>query len=128
MEDTPFIQFGRAKQSGPKISHGDALVIPVSLANYEVGRIFIDWKLRRHTLWTSIRSNAARGHPLEKSERFFVWVRGRGGPSSRYDPISSDVRNWGYPKNLHVEIFGGRRTLSAYNVILGRPTFNASKQ
>ncbi|KAL0434512.1 UNVERIFIED_CONTAM: hypothetical protein Slati_2785500 [Sesamum latifolium] len=42
MEDTPIIQFGRAERSGPKNSHNDALVITALLANYEVGRIFID--------------------------------------------------------------------------------------
>ncbi|KAL0406018.1 UNVERIFIED_CONTAM: hypothetical protein Slati_3915700 [Sesamum latifolium] len=42
MEDTPFIQFGRAERSGPRTSHNDALVITAVLADYEVGRIFID--------------------------------------------------------------------------------------
>ncbi|KAL0445524.1 UNVERIFIED_CONTAM: hypothetical protein Slati_1680300 [Sesamum latifolium] len=42
MEDTPLIQFGRAEWSGLRTSHNDALVITVVLANYEVGRIFID--------------------------------------------------------------------------------------
>ncbi|KAL0417083.1 UNVERIFIED_CONTAM: hypothetical protein Slati_3540200 [Sesamum latifolium] len=42
MEDTPLIQFGRAKRSGPQTIHNDALVITAILANYEVGRIFID--------------------------------------------------------------------------------------
>ncbi|KAL0420240.1 UNVERIFIED_CONTAM: hypothetical protein Slati_3046900 [Sesamum latifolium] len=42
MEDTTLIQFGRAEQSGPRTSHNDALVITAVLANYEVGRIFID--------------------------------------------------------------------------------------
>ncbi|KAL0411269.1 UNVERIFIED_CONTAM: hypothetical protein Slati_3716600 [Sesamum latifolium] len=41
-EDTPLIQFGRAERSGPKISHNDILVITALLANYEVGRIFIE--------------------------------------------------------------------------------------
>ncbi|KAL0462914.1 UNVERIFIED_CONTAM: hypothetical protein Slati_0179000 [Sesamum latifolium] len=94
MEDTPLIQFGRAKQSRPKTSHNDALVIMALLANYEVHfYLHIFRKLHRHTLWRSI------------------WVRGRGGPSSGYDPTSSDSRNWDYPKNLHAEIFGGRRAI-----------------
>ncbi|KAL0446000.1 UNVERIFIED_CONTAM: hypothetical protein Slati_1727900 [Sesamum latifolium] len=42
MEDTPLIQFGWAERSGPQTSHNDALVITATLANYEVGRIFID--------------------------------------------------------------------------------------
>ncbi|KAL0414931.1 UNVERIFIED_CONTAM: hypothetical protein Slati_3325000 [Sesamum latifolium] len=42
MEDAPLIQFGRAERSGPQTMHNDALVITAILANYEVGRIFID--------------------------------------------------------------------------------------
>ncbi|KAL0439146.1 UNVERIFIED_CONTAM: hypothetical protein Slati_2397600 [Sesamum latifolium] len=42
IEDAPLIQFGQAERSGPKTSHNDALVITASLANYEVGCIFID--------------------------------------------------------------------------------------
>ncbi|KAL0401325.1 UNVERIFIED_CONTAM: Retrovirus-related Pol polyprotein from transposon RE1 [Sesamum latifolium] len=41
-EDTPIIQFEKAEHSGPKNSYNDALVISALLANYEVGRIFID--------------------------------------------------------------------------------------
>ncbi|KAL0405974.1 UNVERIFIED_CONTAM: hypothetical protein Slati_3911300 [Sesamum latifolium] len=37
MEDAPLIQL-----DGPRTSHNDALVITALLANYEVGRIFID--------------------------------------------------------------------------------------
>ncbi|KAL0463123.1 UNVERIFIED_CONTAM: hypothetical protein Slati_0199900 [Sesamum latifolium] len=42
MEDAPLIQFGRAERSGRQTMHNDALVITAILANYEVGRIFID--------------------------------------------------------------------------------------
>ncbi|KAL0446596.1 UNVERIFIED_CONTAM: hypothetical protein Slati_1787500 [Sesamum latifolium] len=42
MEDAPLIQFERAEKSGPQTMHNDALVITAILANYEVGRIFID--------------------------------------------------------------------------------------
>ncbi|KAL0373475.1 UNVERIFIED_CONTAM: Transposon Ty3-G Gag-Pol polyprotein [Sesamum radiatum] len=42
MEGVPLIQFGRAKRLGPQTVHNDALVITAILANYEVGRIFID--------------------------------------------------------------------------------------
>ncbi|KAL0439060.1 UNVERIFIED_CONTAM: hypothetical protein Slati_2389000, partial [Sesamum latifolium] len=42
MEDAPIIQFGRAERSGPQTTHNDALVITATIANYEVGRIFID--------------------------------------------------------------------------------------
>ncbi|KAL0462221.1 UNVERIFIED_CONTAM: hypothetical protein Slati_0109700 [Sesamum latifolium] len=42
MQDAPIIQFGRAERSGPQTTHNDALVIKATIANYEVGRIFID--------------------------------------------------------------------------------------
>ncbi|KAL0443847.1 UNVERIFIED_CONTAM: hypothetical protein Slati_2107400, partial [Sesamum latifolium] len=35
-------QFGRAERSGPQTTHNDALVITAMIANYKVGRIFID--------------------------------------------------------------------------------------
>ncbi|KAL0386118.1 UNVERIFIED_CONTAM: Transposon Ty3-G Gag-Pol polyprotein [Sesamum radiatum] len=44
MEDAPIIQFGKAERSGPQSAHNDALVITALLANYEVERIFIDFK------------------------------------------------------------------------------------
>ncbi|KAL0386004.1 UNVERIFIED_CONTAM: hypothetical protein Sradi_2994700 [Sesamum radiatum] len=42
VEDALIIQFGRAERSGPQTIHNDALVITAMIANYEVGRIFID--------------------------------------------------------------------------------------
>ncbi|KAL0431407.1 UNVERIFIED_CONTAM: Retrovirus-related Pol polyprotein from transposon [Sesamum radiatum] len=42
MEDVPIIQFGRAERLGHQTIHNVALVITAILANYEVGRIFID--------------------------------------------------------------------------------------
>ncbi|KAL0420831.1 UNVERIFIED_CONTAM: hypothetical protein Slati_3106000 [Sesamum latifolium] len=41
-EDTPILQFGKIEHSGPKNYDNDALVITALLANYEIGRIFID--------------------------------------------------------------------------------------
>ncbi|KAL0407963.1 UNVERIFIED_CONTAM: hypothetical protein Sradi_1730700 [Sesamum radiatum] len=41
-EDMPIIQFGRAKHSGPKSPHNDALVITALLRNFQVRLIFID--------------------------------------------------------------------------------------
>ncbi|KAL0427160.1 UNVERIFIED_CONTAM: hypothetical protein Slati_2890800 [Sesamum latifolium] len=42
MEDAPIIQFERAERSGPQTTHNNALVITATIANYEVGCIFID--------------------------------------------------------------------------------------
>ncbi|KAL0294039.1 UNVERIFIED_CONTAM: hypothetical protein Sradi_6906000 [Sesamum radiatum] len=43
VEDAPIIQFGRAERSGPQTIHNDAMVITAMIANYEIGRIFIDF-------------------------------------------------------------------------------------
>ncbi|KAL0373358.1 UNVERIFIED_CONTAM: hypothetical protein Sradi_3251500 [Sesamum radiatum] len=42
VENAPVIQFGRVERLGPQTIHNDALVITAMIANYEVGRIFID--------------------------------------------------------------------------------------
>ncbi|KAL0412216.1 UNVERIFIED_CONTAM: hypothetical protein Slati_3811300 [Sesamum latifolium] len=42
LEEIPIIQFAGVERSGPKTPHYDAPVITILLANYEVGRIFID--------------------------------------------------------------------------------------
>ncbi|KAL0383179.1 UNVERIFIED_CONTAM: hypothetical protein Scaly_0605200 [Sesamum calycinum] len=41
-KDTPVIQFGQEEQREPRTLGNDALAITTLLANYEVGRIFID--------------------------------------------------------------------------------------
>ncbi|KAL0416874.1 UNVERIFIED_CONTAM: hypothetical protein Slati_3519300 [Sesamum latifolium] len=55
MEDAPLIQFGRAERSGPQTMHNDALVITAILANYEVGRIFIDSGSSADILFTGMQ-------------------------------------------------------------------------
>ncbi|KAL0295096.1 UNVERIFIED_CONTAM: hypothetical protein Sradi_6853100 [Sesamum radiatum] len=42
VEDAPIIQFGRAERLGPQTIHNNALVVRPMIANYQVGRIFID--------------------------------------------------------------------------------------
>ncbi|KAL0391487.1 UNVERIFIED_CONTAM: hypothetical protein Slati_4533800 [Sesamum latifolium] len=67
MEDTPIIQFGRAEHSGPRNSHNDALVIMTLLANYEVGRIFIDSRSSADILFADAYDQMQLGDiPLEK--------------------------------------------------------------
>ncbi|KAL0462885.1 UNVERIFIED_CONTAM: hypothetical protein Slati_0176100 [Sesamum latifolium] len=67
MEDAPLIQFGRAEQSGPKTSHNDALVITALLANYKVGRIFIDSGSSTDILFRKAYDQMQLGDiPLEK--------------------------------------------------------------
>ncbi|KAL0394308.1 UNVERIFIED_CONTAM: hypothetical protein Slati_4397000 [Sesamum latifolium] len=67
MENAPIIQFERAERSGPKNSHNDALVIMALLANYEVGRIFIDSGSSTNILFGEAYDQMQLGDiPLEK--------------------------------------------------------------
>ncbi|KAL0394415.1 UNVERIFIED_CONTAM: hypothetical protein Slati_4407700 [Sesamum latifolium] len=67
MEDNPLIQFGRAEQIGPKTSHSDTLVITTLLANYEAGRIFIDFGSSADILFAEAYNQMQLGDiPLEK--------------------------------------------------------------
>ncbi|KAL0447907.1 UNVERIFIED_CONTAM: hypothetical protein Slati_1918600 [Sesamum latifolium] len=67
MEDAPIIQFKRVECSGPKHSHNDALVITALLANYEIGRIFIDSESSVDILFGEAYDQMQLGDiPLEK--------------------------------------------------------------
>ncbi|KAL0448850.1 UNVERIFIED_CONTAM: hypothetical protein Slati_1441400 [Sesamum latifolium] len=94
----PLIQFGRAEQSGPRTSHNDALVITVVLANYEVGRIFVD---------SGSSADILFGEAYDQMQ-----IR-------RCFPGEGATRKTCMLKFLVVDV------PSAYNVILGRPTLNA---
>ncbi|KAL0394691.1 UNVERIFIED_CONTAM: hypothetical protein Slati_4435300 [Sesamum latifolium] len=109
MEDAPLIQFGNAERSGSKTSHNDALVITALLANYEVGRIFINSGSSADILFGGggIRPNAARRPPSGRSKYLPVWIRQGGIPSRMHDCASSDIGSKDYAKDLHVEIFCG---------------------
>ncbi|KAL0444789.1 UNVERIFIED_CONTAM: hypothetical protein Slati_2201600 [Sesamum latifolium] len=98
MEDAPLIQFGRAKRSRPKTSHNDALVVTALLANYEVGRIFIDSGSSADILFGEEYDQMQLGDiSLEKVNTSLTCML----------------------KFLVIDV------PSAYNVILGRPTLNA---
>ncbi|KAL0440512.1 UNVERIFIED_CONTAM: hypothetical protein Slati_2534200 [Sesamum latifolium] len=121
MEDAPIIQFGRAERSGPQTTHNDVLVITATIANYEVGRIFID--SGRHTFRRSIRSNAAKRRLAGKSKHLAIRVRRRSRAPTRHGLAPSDdgertTRKTCLLKFLVVDV------PSAYNVILGRPMLN----
>ncbi|KAL0355483.1 UNVERIFIED_CONTAM: hypothetical protein Sradi_3995200 [Sesamum radiatum] len=67
MKDALIIQFGRAERSGPQTIHNDALVITAMLANYEVGRIFIDSGSSADILFGEAYDQMQLGNvPLEK--------------------------------------------------------------
>ncbi|KAL0411282.1 UNVERIFIED_CONTAM: hypothetical protein Slati_3717900 [Sesamum latifolium] len=84
MEDTPLIQFGRAERSEPQTSHNDALVITAVLADYEVGRIFIDSGSSADILFER--------RMIKCSWATFPWRRN-------------------YPEDLYAEISSSRRAL-----------------
>ncbi|KAL0428193.1 UNVERIFIED_CONTAM: Transposon Ty3-G Gag-Pol polyprotein [Sesamum latifolium] len=125
MEDAPLIQFGRAERSGPKISHNDALVITDLLANYEVGRIFIDFGSSADILFEEAYDQMQLGdNSLEKVNTSLYGFAGevvhpRGMVSLPLTLGAGVARRTCMLKFLVVDV------PSAYNVILGRPTLNA---
>ncbi|KAL0434516.1 UNVERIFIED_CONTAM: hypothetical protein Slati_2785900 [Sesamum latifolium] len=124
-EDAPIIQFGKVEHSGPKSSHNDALVITALLANYKVGRIFINSGSSADILFGDAYDQMQLGDiPLETVN------------TSLYDFAGEVVHPRGVVSlPLTLGIGHTRRTcilkflivdvLSAYNVILGRSTLNA---
>ncbi|KAL0412078.1 UNVERIFIED_CONTAM: hypothetical protein Slati_3797500 [Sesamum latifolium] len=124
MEDAPIIQFGRAERSGPKTIHNDALVITAMIANYEVGRIFIDsgalqaYVLEKHTIKCS--QETSRWKKVNTSLYGFAGevVHPRGMVSLPLTMGRGTTRKTCLLKFLVVDV------PSANNVILGRPTLN----
>ncbi|KAL0448127.1 UNVERIFIED_CONTAM: hypothetical protein Slati_1940600 [Sesamum latifolium] len=125
MEDTHSIQFGRSKRSGPKTSHNDALVITALLANYEVGRIFIDFGSSADIFFGEAYDQMQLGDtPLKKVNTFLYGFAGEVVHPRGMIPLPLTIgtgatRRTCMLKFLMVDI------PSAYNVILGRPTLNA---
>ncbi|KAL0416116.1 UNVERIFIED_CONTAM: hypothetical protein Slati_3443500 [Sesamum latifolium] len=124
MEDAPLIQFGRAERSGPQTMHNDALVITAMLANYEVGRIFIDSGSSADMLFGEAYDQMQLGDiSLEKVNTSLYGFAGevvhpRGMVSLPLTMGRGTARKTYLLKFLVVDV------PSAYNVILGRPTLN----
>ncbi|KAL0455599.1 UNVERIFIED_CONTAM: hypothetical protein Slati_0899100 [Sesamum latifolium] len=124
-EDTPIIQFGRAEHSGPKNSHNDALVITALLANYEVGRIFINSMSSADILFGEAYDQIQLGDiPLEKVNTSLHGFAGevvhpRGMILLPLTMGTGQTRRTCMLKFLVVDV------PSAYNVILRRPNLNA---
>ncbi|KAL0435294.1 UNVERIFIED_CONTAM: Transposon Ty3-G Gag-Pol polyprotein [Sesamum radiatum] len=124
MEDAPIIQFGRAERSGPQTIHNDALVITVILANYEVGRIFINSGSSADILFGEAYDQMQLGDiSLEKVNTSLYGFAGevvhpRGMVSLPLTMGRGTTRKTCLLKFLVVDV------PSAYNVILGRPTLN----
>ncbi|KAL0401562.1 UNVERIFIED_CONTAM: hypothetical protein Slati_4186100 [Sesamum latifolium] len=90
MEDAPLIQFGRAERSGPQTMHNDALVITTILANYEVGRIFIDSGSSADILFGAYDQMQLGDVFLGESKYLAIWVCRRSCASSRHGLPPSD--------------------------------------
>ncbi|KAL0313598.1 UNVERIFIED_CONTAM: hypothetical protein Sradi_5759100 [Sesamum radiatum] len=125
MEDAPLIQFGRAEQFGPRTSHNDALVITAVLANYEVGRIFIDFGSSADILFGEAYDQMQLGGvSLEMVNTSLYGFAGevvhpRGMVSLPLTMGAGTTHKTCVLKFLIVDV------PSTYNVILGRPTLNA---
>ncbi|KAL0345541.1 UNVERIFIED_CONTAM: hypothetical protein Sradi_4385400 [Sesamum radiatum] len=124
MEDAPIIQFGRVERSGPQTIHNDALVITAILANYEVGRIFIDSGSSTDILFGEAYDQMQLGDvPLEKvNTSLYGFVGEVVHPRGMVSPPLTMGRGTMWKtcllKFLVVDV------PSAYNVILVRPTLN----
>ncbi|KAL0402081.1 UNVERIFIED_CONTAM: hypothetical protein Slati_4238000 [Sesamum latifolium] len=121
MEDAPLIRFGRAERSGPQTMHNDALVITAILANYEVGRRFIDSGSSADILFGEAYDQMQLGDVfLEKVNTSLYGFAGevvhpRGMVSLPLTMGRGTARKTCLLKFLVVDV------PSAYNVILGRP-------
>ncbi|KAL0409720.1 UNVERIFIED_CONTAM: hypothetical protein Sradi_1906400 [Sesamum radiatum] len=125
MDDAPHIQFGRAEQFGPRTSHNDALVITVVLVNYEVGRIFIDSKSSADILFgEAYNQMLLRDVSLEiVNTSLYGFVGEVVHPRSMVSlPLTMGA---GTTHKTCVLKFLVVDVPSVYNMILGRPTFNA---
>ncbi|KAL0367051.1 UNVERIFIED_CONTAM: hypothetical protein Sradi_3595200 [Sesamum radiatum] len=125
MDDTPLIQFGRAERCRPKTSHNDALVITASLANYEVGRIFIDSRSSADILFGEAYDQMQLGDiPLKKVNTSLYWFAGEVVHPRGMIPLPLTLGTGTTRKTCMLKFFMVDIP-SAYNVILGRPILNA---
>ncbi|KAL0415748.1 UNVERIFIED_CONTAM: hypothetical protein Slati_3406700 [Sesamum latifolium] len=124
-EDTPIIQFEKAEHSGPKNSHNDALVITALLANYEVGRIFIDSGNYADILFGEAYDQMQlEDIPLEKVNTSLYGFAGEVVHPSGMILLPLTLGT-GYTRRTCMLKFLVVDVPSAYNVILRRPTINA---
>ncbi|KAL0443946.1 UNVERIFIED_CONTAM: hypothetical protein Slati_2117300 [Sesamum latifolium] len=122
--NTPLIQFDQEEQNRSGIPGNDALVITALLANYEIKRVFIDSSSSADILFEEAYDQMQLGEvPLEPVETSLYGFAGEvvhpmGMISLPLTLGTSPLRKTCLLKFL-VDI------PSAYNVILGHPTFNA---
>ncbi|KAL0303127.1 UNVERIFIED_CONTAM: hypothetical protein Sradi_6180800 [Sesamum radiatum] len=124
VEDAPIIQFRQAERSEPQTIHNDALVITAMIANYEVGRIFIDSGSSVGILFGEAYNQMQLGDvSLEKVNTSLHGFAGevvhpRGMVSLLLTMGRGTMQKTCLLKFLVVDL------PSAYNVILGRPMLN----
>ncbi|KAL0349984.1 UNVERIFIED_CONTAM: hypothetical protein Sradi_4147600 [Sesamum radiatum] len=126
MEDTPLIQFGRTEKSGLKTHHDNALVITALLADYEVGRIFINFRSSADILFEKAYNVYMQlgDIPLEKVNtslyRFAGEIIHPRGMISLLLKLGTQT-----PQKICMIKFPMVDVSSAYNAILGRPALKA---
>ncbi|KAL0300378.1 UNVERIFIED_CONTAM: hypothetical protein Sangu_3123900 [Sesamum angustifolium] len=111
-----------SSNSDEKTHHNDALVITALLANYEVGRIFIDFG-NTYTLQRSYDQMQLGDIPLEKVNTSLYEFAGEGiHPRGMISlPLILGTRT---PRKSCMLKFLMVDVSSAYNTILGKPTLN----
>ncbi|KAL0434413.1 UNVERIFIED_CONTAM: hypothetical protein Slati_2775600 [Sesamum latifolium] len=108
----------------PKNTHNDALVITALLANYEVGRIFIDSRSSADILFGEVYDQMQLGDiPLEKVNTSLYCFAGKV-VHPRGMILLPLTLGTGHTRRTCMLKFLVVDMPSAYNVILGRPTLN----
>ncbi|KAL0373428.1 UNVERIFIED_CONTAM: hypothetical protein Sradi_3258500 [Sesamum radiatum] len=111
VEDAPIIQFGRAERSGPQTIHNDALVITAMIANYEVGRIFIDFGSSVDILFGEAYDQMQLGDVSLEKVNIAIRVRRRSRAPTRHGLAPSDNGERDHAEDLLAEVPCGRCAL-----------------
>ncbi|KAL0386318.1 UNVERIFIED_CONTAM: hypothetical protein Sradi_3026100 [Sesamum radiatum] len=93
-----------SRKSGPQTIHNDALVITAMIANYEVGRIFIDSGSSADILYGEAYDQMQLGDIAGKSKHLPVRVRRRSRAPTRHGLAPSDNMERAREKDLLAEV------------------------
>ncbi|KAL0283575.1 UNVERIFIED_CONTAM: hypothetical protein Sradi_7223900 [Sesamum radiatum] len=105
VDDAPIIQFGRAERSGPQTIHNDAVVITAMIANYEVGRIFIDSRSSADILFGEVYNQMQLGEvSLEKVSTLLYGFTGESRAPTKHGFAPSDNGERDHSEDLLAEV------------------------
>ncbi|KAL0435227.1 UNVERIFIED_CONTAM: hypothetical protein Sradi_0230600 [Sesamum radiatum] len=123
--DAPLIQLNQKECSGHRIPDHDTLVITVLLANYEIERVFIDSGSSADILFGEAYDQMQlRDVPLEAIDTSLYGFAGEVVHPMSMISLPLTLGTFPFQKTCLLK-FLVVDILSAYNVILGRPTLNA---